>query len=342
MNIGAPRAIVEGSKFAGKLMIPYTKMLKNGKYVQADVISIGGERAIIRRPGANTTEDISFDFGIIALGSSYNAPIKAVSRSTLDTVAALDMIHHKLKSAKGVAIVGGGPVGVEIAAEIKTDFPALAVTIVHGGQSLLNGAGNHSTAKPLPAAFVNAVTTKLTDVGVVVALGQRAIIPPSHEPSRGFILEPTLLKTDKGLTFDVDVVLFATGAVVNNAPLKQYLSSVLNEAGEVKVTPTLNVEGFPHLFAIGDCAAIGDGKQAYVTAAQAKHVRKVITAQLAGRTTPLYKVRPGAIIVTLGRKHGAGLLPNGWILGDMPVRTIKGKDYFVGMKRGQMHSPLAS
>ena len=337
-NRGAVRAVVEGSKFATRLTSSYSRLLKNGKFVQADVVSIGGERAVIRRPGASSTEELSFDFGVVALGSSYAAPFKAVSRSTADTVAALDMIYTALRKAQTVVVVGGGPVGVELAAELRTDFPALDVTLIHSGARLLSGRSNHSLVRAHPLEFADAAERKLRELGVTLVLGQKAALPPDLDrgSSRGFVLEPTTVRTEAG-SYSVDVMLIATGARPNTAPLKQYLASCLNEAGEVRVGPTLNIDGHPTLFAIGDVAATGDAKLASVVGAQAAHVASVIRARLAGKRTPLYSLAPSPMYVSLGRARGVGLLANGWVVGDWAVRTAKGRDMYAGAARKAMH-----
>lgn len=41
-----------------------------------------------------------------------------------------ERINEQIKAAKNIVIVGGGPVGVEMAAEVKEHFPDKQVTIV--------------------------------------------------------------------------------------------------------------------------------------------------------------------------------------------------------------------
>ena len=44
---------------------------------------------------------------------------------------------EELKAADSVLIIGGGPVGLELAGEIATDMPSKKVTLVHSGQNIL-------------------------------------------------------------------------------------------------------------------------------------------------------------------------------------------------------------
>lgn len=49
--------------------------------------------------------------------------------------------NEKIKGAKSILIVGGGPTGVELAGEIAFDYPEKDVTLVHNGYRLLEFIG---------------------------------------------------------------------------------------------------------------------------------------------------------------------------------------------------------
>lgn len=49
-----------------------------------------------------------------------------------------ELLHYfQIENSQRIAVIGGGPVGVEIAAEIATDFPGKEVIIVHSRDKLL-------------------------------------------------------------------------------------------------------------------------------------------------------------------------------------------------------------
>jgi NADH dehydrogenase FAD-containing subunit len=68
-----------------------------------------------------------------------------------------------------VVVIGAGAVGVEFAAEIKTYYPKIAVTLVHSRAEVLS-------SEPLPADVKDRVRILLEEEGVDLVLGSRATI----------------------------------------------------------------------------------------------------------------------------------------------------------------------
>ncbi|KAF3502978.1 hypothetical protein F2Q69_00044346 [Brassica cretica] len=62
-------------------------------------------------------------------------------------IASLIAEYENIRSSKSVLIVGGGPSGVELAAEIAVDFPEKKVTLVHKGPRLLEFIGEKAADK---------------------------------------------------------------------------------------------------------------------------------------------------------------------------------------------------
>ena len=75
----------------------------------------------------------------MACGSSYPAGIKAGARSpTLEQrILFWRNQARQIAGAGTIVIVGGGPVGVELAAEIVLHKPSTKIILVHGGTTLL-------------------------------------------------------------------------------------------------------------------------------------------------------------------------------------------------------------
>lgn len=68
-----------------------------------------------------------------------------------------------------VVVIGAGAVGVEFAAEIKTYYPQIAVTLVHSRSEVLS-------SEPLPAEVKERARILLEEEGVALRLGSRATV----------------------------------------------------------------------------------------------------------------------------------------------------------------------
>ena len=107
----------------------------------------------------------------------------------------------------------------------------------------------------------------------------------------------------------------------------------LTEQKTVPVTERLNVQGYEHVYAIGDITALPDPKMASYAMTQANIVVKNIKAQLAGDQpdavhTPTPERR---ILLPLGTRAGVGQLPTPDGVAAATAETVcqrKGADLF--------------
>jgi apoptosis-inducing factor 2 len=298
------RAFTEAG-WGEKSLLRYDGLLKNGTFVQAAVKSVAPDAVTIVRAGSQAPETIKFDYAVIALGVNAGFPIK-VGADTAKAVSRWAEVQKAVAAAKDVVIVGGGAVGCEIAGEVKTDFPAANVTLVHGGPSLLSDV-THVTIRD---KFAAAVQAKLTAVGVKVVTGKRVNKPEALQPGQAALVAPGTVVTsaDGSLSVPADVVIWATGGgVPNSAALREHFAAQLDGAGFVKVTGTLNVEGQPKIFAVGDIMTSEhhEPKQGYHGSLQAKHAAAVIKAHVAGKPAPIYKKGPPAMFVSVRDDDGS-------------------------------------
>ena len=87
-------------------------------------------------------DQIEGDIVVVATGSSFASPFKPQGGSTQQFADSLRAAHSNLMSARAVAIVGGGAVGVELAGEISSAYPRKAVMLISGSPSLMPGYSN--------------------------------------------------------------------------------------------------------------------------------------------------------------------------------------------------------
>lgn len=207
-----------------------------------------------------SNETIYFDYLILACGTSYRSTIKDAQNLTTEfRVQSLTRDASDLASADSVLIVGGGLVGVELAAEIVTSYPNKKLTLVTAGDRLLE------RMKPNVSA---AAHKWLSSRGVDVVFGERV---------RQSKKDPTAFRFPKsGASVTPVKAYWCTGFQPNSGLLQKNFSSSLNKDGYVKVNDFMQVVDVEaqNIFAIGDLADLPEEKMAERAWAHAKFVVK--------------------------------------------------------------------
>lgn len=198
------------------------------------------------------------------------------------------------------AIVGGGPTGVEMSGALaeliglvlRRDYPDLdhaetKVVLVEGSDRLL-GAFDPSLSE--------AARRSLSRKGVEVRL--RTVV---KEVRSGEI------EVQDGSSIRAGTVIWTAG--VQGSELNAQLDLPVSRQGRAKVTSTLQVEGRPEVFAIGDGADL-DGLPMLIPVAmqQARHVARTLTDVLAGRAPRPFAYKDPGIMATIGRNAGVAQL----------------------------------
>lgn len=291
---------------------PHTEHLKGrAKLVVANVASVTATSVML-----SDGTFIPFDFLVLAPGNGG-----LVGKPTHTTLAARRAFFvaeaARIGAAKSILIVGGGPVGVELAGEIVTDFPGKKVLLVHSGASLMDSgmAGDSFAGK-----FSGNITAAARSAGVKVLTNARMTRTADG------VFGGT---TESGEDVSADLVYDCTGSRPSTAFLQGNIP--LSPSGYIKVEKTLQVVGKSNVFALGDAADTGDLKQGYTARDQAALVCANIEAALAKRGLKALKPAPVMIFVSVGRKAGVGLLPmcGGCVVGSGMVAGIKSKGLFI-------------
>lgn len=137
------------------------------------------------------------------------------------------------------------------------------------------------------------VVGRLEARGVEVRLG----VTVSAVSDRSVHLSP-------GEALPTRTVLWAAGVEVN--PLVRSLDLPRTEHGALRVTPTLQVVGHPHIFALGDCAAVprAEGGTYAPTAQhatrQAAHAAANLVAHIRGRALRPFRFRSLGSLASIG------------------------------------------
>ncbi|KAI9098880.1 hypothetical protein DFS34DRAFT_619252 [Phlyctochytrium arcticum] len=324
------RSLVEPS-IGPKLLIPYTNLFQKtkGTVVQGRVVKVEKEKVVLE-----DGREIGFDFLVIATGTSYPSPGKTCHVASKDTLAELESTASAVASASKIVIIGGGPVGIEAAGEIATDYPTKSVTLIHSTDKLMPGN--------LSDAFKAKLLKSLQSRGVNVLLNTRAEGLDTYFPEKGkkgVYAGPASVATSTGQTLDANLVILATGNAKFNSEFMTSLGAdILDSRGQIIVTPTLQLPSHPNMFAIGDVNNL-DAKFGFLAQQMATLTATNISKLISNPSATLapYSVPSSAVaLVTVGRNGGAAQIFTVW--GDWVAKTIKSKELFVKKTWGSLNA----
>ena len=203
--------------------------------------------ATIKDKITGEVSDHSYDYFLAATGLRRVWPVvpqsltqKAYRQETSDHV------HSVRNASEGVAVIGGGAVGIEMAAELKVIEPSLKVTLIQSRDKLL-------AAEPLPDDTKDEALKLLRETGVEVILGKGRVASNSTtETADGKRVQKLVLGDGTSI-----IASHVINAVSNQVSTSSYLPKTsLDEDGLVKITPLLRflngAENDEHHLAIGD------------------------------------------------------------------------------------------
>jgi NADH dehydrogenase len=214
-------------------------------------------------------------------------------------------------------IVGGGPTGVEFAGALielirgalvrdyKTlDFQEVHVVLVEALGNLLSG---------FPERLQNHAAKRLTKKGVEVHLSS---------PVAEITSEAVLLKD--GTHIPTQTVVWTAGVRGGLESNATGLPTARN--GQVFVLPTLQVEGHPGIYVVGDLARLRGEKDALpmiapVATQQGVHAAQNIIRQVSGLSPKVFHYRDRGKMVTIGRNSGVAELL-GWSFTGFPAWLV--------------------
>jgi NADH dehydrogenase FAD-containing subunit len=299
--------------------IPYDSLLGNGRVVRNKAVGIEVDRQHVVLA---TGHRMPYDVLVLATGADYEEPARFTG-STVDEAAAAFRSHQRrAAAARSMLVIGGGPSGVELAAELREANPRATVTLAHSGQHLLS---HHGTGR-----MGRRAQSWLEEHDVRVLLN-------THVSSAGGA--GSRLRDQAGGLHDADVVFWTTGTTPNTLWLRLAgLGSWLDQGGRVMVDDHLRVRGRRDIFAIGDVNDVSEAKLSPSAVAQGEAAAHNIRAHLDhgehGRGARPYKPAPmRAFSVPFGPEAGTTLLPalgrDVLVLGNRATSRLKSRHLVV-------------
>jgi NADH dehydrogenase len=285
---------------------------KNARVVMGEVVGVDLGKRIVQTAGSG---DYAFDYLVLAAGATHSyfghdewaahAPgLKRIEDATdirsrilrafeQAEIAADESERERLMT---FVVIGGGPTGVELAGSIADtahfalcrDFRQInpsdaRIMLVEAGPRILSA---------FPENLASYATAALKRLGVEVRTSSAVTACDSFGVTAG------------GGTIPAGTVIWAAG--VKASPAARWIGATHDRAGRIIVNADLSVPGQPHIFAIGDTAAV-QGQPIPGIAPAAKQMGEYVgrcIAKRVGGTGPVpdFAYRHYGDLATIGRK----------------------------------------
>ncbi|RMZ80571.1 hypothetical protein DV737_g2892, partial [Chaetothyriales sp. CBS 132003] len=308
--ISSPLALAS-REYAPKAWTKFSDIpaLKNVQIIQGSVQNVdsNNKHATIIESVTKSLLRLDYDFLVAATGLRRVWPVVPQAKSKESYLSeASEHIEAVRKARDGIVVVGGGAVGIEMAAEIKVVMPDQKVTLIHSRDKLCS-------SEPLPDDFKDRCLTTLHESGVETILGQRVVSTEISEAEHGYHIWD--LQLADGSKIRAGHVIHA---ISRSIPTTTYLDeSALDRDGYVKVTPRLNFlsesPNSQHHFAVGDmikwCGIKRCGAAMHMGQYAAQNIHQLMLAQVQGFKPEFMELNeiPPMIAIAIGNQAYVGI-----------------------------------
>jgi apoptosis-inducing factor 2 len=281
------RTIVEPGHL-NKVQRKHETYLKKAKVIVGHVSEVDEKFVLVDK------EKIHYDYLVVCSGSDYNNPIKEQDVVIGSRSQHLKHSHEKLKNSNKILIIGGGLVGVELAAEICEHYHDKKISLVHSRDHLM------PRNNPKTVAYVENFLLKR---GVELVLNERI-----KEAKKGVFV------TEKGKVLPYDMAFMTVGTKPNYDFMEKNFSKCLSDRHQIKVDENLRVVGCKNIFAAGDIIDLQEEKTAQNAEHHAHTIVHNILALESSREPKKYKSRKRMLVISLGKYNGV-IEKEGFVLG---------------------------
>ena len=242
--------------------------------------------------------ELSFDFAVVATGVNMGVFSPSTNENTIELRRAIVQgMHAQILSANSIVVGGAGPIGVEIAADIKLRHKTKTVTIINPSGKVL---------ELMPKTLADKAAGALAKMGI----NHLADFAAADAPSNGKLA----LKSGKELDCDLYIVAFAKG------PNSSFMDPACKTPeGYIKVNQKCEIVGLEgSVWAVGDVSSLTQVKGAAIGKDQITLVPANISCIAKGCEQAVwvpsfpFGVVTGPLLVALGHdvEGGYGVGPN--------------------------------
>lgn len=287
------------------------------------------------RAGSSADETLAYHALIVATGSQTYHPAFSMSGDTQTTLDSIVSTNDKVRTAKDIVIVGGGPTAVEFAGEVAEHRNGKPGWFSHVDKktniTLITSAAN--LLPNLRPAIGKIAAAKLAALGVDIVYNTR-VEDTSLSGSR------TLINLANGTQLSADLYVPAHGVTPNNSFLPAHLLDTKGYLTTNAKTLRVDTAG-PRVYALGDISSASRNSVVDILAALpvlAVNLKRDLLSYDAkdpdrkpkGRDREVVREEREMQLVPIGSGGGVGAVL-GWKLPGFMVWAIKGRDYLLGM-----------
>eukprot|EP01116_Phalansterium_solitarium_P016673 TRINITY_DN3923_c1_g1_i1.p1 TRINITY_DN3923_c1_g1~~TRINITY_DN3923_c1_g1_i1.p1 ORF type:complete len:531 (+),score=176.40 TRINITY_DN3923_c1_g1_i1:159-1751(+) len=214
--------------------------------------------------------------------------------------------YRQIRRASSILVIGGGTVGVEMAAEIREHFPTKHVIIINSPDHLL---------KNMPPRSIRYAEQWFRHNNVEMVLGDRVVSQDGK-----------VFRTRNGREIRADLAFLCTGNVPNtefltNGGLPDPDKLVNQKSGLVRVNEFLQLQGYDNIFVAGDLTDIPatQEKLCQTAASEIKVVMSNIARSDAKRMMKRYRPKDCPMLISLGKYDGMLVYKSFTMTGFLPA-----------------------
>lgn len=315
-----PRQLVRPAELDS--ITPFQRFLPKARHIQGRAVGVTPE--LVR---VDSGEDVRFDYLVVATGANYrSALVKPLEGDASSRIEHYRSLNAHVTAARRILIIGGGPIGVEIAGELSEEFPEKIVTLMEREGRLLPRASGKLSRWAAEA---------LAKRGVNLIVGDELVSPVAPGSDVNTTGGEAATRTGRRIAYDL--ALWCLGARSDARFLAESLPDAVNDRGEAIVNACLQVAGAQNIFALGDVTNF-PAKGGVPLHGQVKVMqRNLLKVAKVGQEAKLQPFKPppalDLAVISLGRKAGVMKLPFGEFRTGWMARAFKSRDMLVGHLR---------
>src|SRR3982075_42549 len=198
-NIAALRALVDPS-WLPRIFLPYAGLLTNGRVLRDRAVVVDPHRVVTA-----SGQEIFADYVVLATGSRYPFPAKTDLVDAHQAQEQVRRAHRALAQADRGLLGGAGPVGIELAGEIRHVWPKKSIVLLDVADEILGGRYKPELRAELRRQLIAA--------HVELILGSPLRQPPPTQPGE---LGTFTVTTEAGTDVVADIWFRCYGVVPNS------------------------------------------------------------------------------------------------------------------------------